>query len=152
MKWGLKMILQTLSASHHGETQLQNIVNTSDLISWIILALFLTTIGILIARKKVEANIRLLLCILGFILVFDELWMLGIPLGHILPDMSDFHVEGVHHWMFGLSFLFVCTINVLFSPKIEGDKNKTMLNDQLRLVQGGSLFLIIIILLKDLNS
>jgi hypothetical protein len=41
--------------------------------------------------------------------------MFGIPLGHILPDMSDFHIEGFHHWMFGFLLMAVIMIQSLYS-------------------------------------
>ena len=47
-------------------------------------------------------RIALLIFIVGAILFYDELWMFGLPYGHILPDLSFLHVEPFHHWMWGL--------------------------------------------------
>ena len=43
--------------------------------------------------------------IIGAILVIDELWMFGIPIGPILPDLSQWHIEPYHHWMVGVALL-----------------------------------------------
>lgn len=33
-----------------------------------------------------------IICILtGIVFLVDELWMFGLPIGHILPDLSEFH-------------------------------------------------------------
>lgn len=59
-------------------------------------------------RTKWELFAVSMLILFGMILVIDELWMFGIPVGHILPDLS--WVDGgnpyVHHWMLGLLLIF----------------------------------------------
>ncbi|MFW9778230.1 MAG: hypothetical protein ACFFE8_05185 [Candidatus Heimdallarchaeota archaeon] len=62
--------------------------------------------------------------LVGIVLFFDELWMLGIPLGHILPDMSDFHIEGLHHWMLGLFLMILSGISVIYSTLSQLNEKK----------------------------
>lgn len=87
----------------------------SDLISLAILFTILAILGVLIVRSRVRQNYRIILFLVGFILFFDELWMFGIPLGRILPDMSDFHIEGFHHWMLGLFLMVLIGMSYIFS-------------------------------------
>lgn len=70
-----------------------------------------------------KKNDKILLCIIvfaiGFILFIDEIrivWFLEglIPLlddigfpERILPDLSAFHIAGLHHWMFGFILMLV---------------------------------------------
>ena len=52
-------------------------------------------------RNKV---IGLLLLIIGLVLVLDEIWMFGVPLGGpgwLIGDWRFIHVEPFHHWMLG---------------------------------------------------
>ncbi len=59
-------------------------------------------------KKRVLAAIFL---ITGTVFFLDELWMLGVPFGHILPDLSQFHIApfGIeyHHWMTGVILLIL---------------------------------------------
>lgn len=47
-----------------------------------------------------------LLVFIGFILFIDELALLNIPgvpvSGWLLGDLSEWHIIGLHHWMYGL--------------------------------------------------
>lgn len=40
--------------------------------------------------------------------------MFGIPLGGILPDLSAFHIEGMHHWMLGVLLMTLVGMSYLF--------------------------------------
>lgn len=73
---------------------------------------FLPNIRNIACTINIKTIFRIYTCYLFF---FDELWMFGIPLGHILPDMSDFHIEGFHHWMFGFLLMAVIMIQSLYS-------------------------------------
>jgi hypothetical protein len=84
-----------------------------------ILTLFISTIGISIVQKKLKKNLLIIVFFAGFILFVDELWMLGIPFGHILPDMSAVHIEGVHHWMIGLAFMIVLMVSYFCSKYMQ---------------------------------
>ncbi|MHA2156151.1 MAG: hypothetical protein ACXABU_12475 [Candidatus Hodarchaeales archaeon] len=82
----------------------------SEVVTVIILTLFTLAIGISIVQKKLKENLLIIVFFAGFILFVDELWMLGIPFGYILPDMSVLHIEGVYHWMIGLAFMIVLMV------------------------------------------
>jgi hypothetical protein len=45
------------------------------------------------------------------IFILDELWMFGLPFGHILPDLSEFHIAlfglQYHHWMTGIILIIL---------------------------------------------
>jgi hypothetical protein len=53
-------------------------------------------------KRKILA---LLFMITGIVFLTDELWMFGLPIGHVLPDLSEFHIAlfgfQYHHWMTG---------------------------------------------------
>lgn len=53
-------------------------------------------------RMKKGTLVVLTLVLLGLVLLIDELWMFGIPIGGLLPDMTEYHVEPFHHWMLGI--------------------------------------------------
>ena len=61
---------------------------------------------------------NILLLFIGAILVIDELWMFGIPVGPILPDLSAWHVEPFHHWMVGLVMI---VLGLFFLNQDEAD-------------------------------
>jgi hypothetical protein len=54
-------------------------------------------------RKR---GIAVFLFLIGLVFLVDELWMFGFPIGHILPDLSEFHIAPFgfqyHHWMTGI--------------------------------------------------
>lgn len=60
-------------------------------------------------RKKRDFAILLLLA--GIVFLIDELWMFGLPIGHILPNLSEFHIAPFgfqyHHWMTGIVLLIL---------------------------------------------
>jgi hypothetical protein len=88
--------------------------------------------------------------IVGFILFFDELWMFGIPLGHILPDMTDFHIEGMHHWMLGVFLMVLVGISYLFSiinNQFEKKWNYKVTDEQKGLLIAGFLLMVVISIL-----
>lgn len=53
----------------------------------------------------------ILLILIGIVCLIDELWMFGLPIGHILPDLSEFHITPFgfqyHHWMTGIILIFL---------------------------------------------
>ena len=57
-------------------------------------------------KRKVLAAVLILV---GIVFLVDELWMFGLPIGHILPDLSEFHIAlfgfQYHHWMTGIILL-----------------------------------------------
>jgi len=71
--------------------------------------------------------------IVGFILFIDELRIIpfleflipflddiGFP-ERILPDLSAFHIGGVHHWMIGIVLMIFCVGGlVLTVKKVDG--------------------------------
>lgn len=58
--------------------------------------------------------LAIILILIGVIFLVDELWMFGLPIGHILPDLSEFHIAPFgfqyHHWMTGIILLFVALV------------------------------------------
>lgn len=68
-------------------------------------------------RREVFAIILLLS---GIVFITDELWMFGLPWGHILPDLSEFHIAlfgfQYHHWMTGAILVVVAGV-ILRSEK-----------------------------------
>ena len=56
--------------------------------------------------------------IVGFILFLDEITMVFpflIDMGvkdRFLGDLSAFHIEGFHHWYFGVFLIFVCCVGL----------------------------------------
>ncbi len=54
------------------------------------------------------------LFLIGLVFLADELWMFGLPIGHILPDLSEFHIAPFgfqyHHWMTGLILLSIAAV------------------------------------------
>jgi hypothetical protein len=65
------------------------------------------TVRINMSKRKALA---LILLITGIAFLIDELWMFGLPIGHILPDLSEFHIAlfgfQYHHWMTGIILIF----------------------------------------------
>ena len=54
--------------------------------------------------------IGLVLFVIGLVLLLDEIWMFGIPLGSpgwLIGDWSWLHVEPFHHWMLGVVLMFL---------------------------------------------
>ncbi|MFX0207151.1 MAG: hypothetical protein ACFFDT_14270 [Candidatus Hodarchaeota archaeon] len=74
--------------------------------------------------------------IVGFILFLDEIRIIpflegltpflddiGFP-ERIIPDLSQFHIAGLHHWMFGILFMLGCGVGLIYTfKKVEDDKN-----------------------------
>jgi hypothetical protein len=62
-------------------------------------------------RRRVLAIILLLS---GLVFLVDELWMFGLPIGHVLPDLSEFHIAlfgfQYHHWMTGLVLITIAVL------------------------------------------
>ncbi|MFX0123487.1 MAG: hypothetical protein ACFFAE_07580 [Candidatus Hodarchaeota archaeon] len=78
--------------------------------------------------------------IVGFILFIDEirdipflegltpfLDDIGFP-ERILPDLSQFHIAGLHHWMFGVLIMLGCCIGLIYTFKKVDDKNNYVWN------------------------
>lgn len=106
---------QLISSNSQNDSENQNSKIISDLFSLAVLIASFALLGILIVRRQVKRNLRIVFFLAGFILFFDELWMFDIPLGRILPDMSDFHIEGLHHWMLGLFLMVLIGMYTIFS-------------------------------------
>lgn len=56
--------------------------------------------------------LRMILLIIGVILVVDQLYLFGIPIGPFLPDLSGLdpsqpYTDVFHHWMVGVVLIFV---------------------------------------------
>ncbi|PNX52306.1 MAG: hypothetical protein BV458_10260 [Thermoplasmata archaeon M9B2D] len=62
--------------------------------------------------------LAIILILIGVVFLVDELWMFGLPIGHILPDLSEFHIAPFgfqyHHWMTGIILLIV-SLALLYS-------------------------------------
>jgi hypothetical protein len=69
----------------------------------------------MIMTKTVRSIFALVIFIVGALLFYDEVWMFGLPYGHILPDLSFLHVGPIHHWMWGLLMMIV---SLLYLVKI----------------------------------
>ncbi|MHA2202938.1 MAG: hypothetical protein ACW991_04560 [Candidatus Hodarchaeales archaeon] len=103
--------------------------------------------------NQIGIGIQLILFLVGFVLFYDELWMFGIPLGRILPDLSPFHIEGFHHWMVGLSLMLVIIIHFIFSRIIQKTEQKQHVMDkQKRIIFTGSLFILFFVFLLIFSS
>jgi hypothetical protein len=50
----------------------------------------------------------------GIVFLVDELWMFGLPIGHVLPDLSEFHIAPFglqyHHWMTGIILIIAAAL------------------------------------------
>ena len=54
--------------------------------------------------------IGIALIVIGVVLVADQLWLFGIPIGPFLPDLSSWDITGspvIHHWMLGVVLVIV---------------------------------------------
>jgi hypothetical protein len=64
-----------------------------------------------VTKRKAFA---IILILSGIVFLTDELWMFGLPIGHILPDLSEFHIAPFgfqyHHWMTGIILIFFAGI------------------------------------------
>ncbi|MFX1505519.1 MAG: hypothetical protein ACFFDC_05320 [Promethearchaeota archaeon] len=74
--------------------------------------------------------------IVGFILFLDEIRIIpflegltpflddiGFP-ERLLPDLSQFHIGDLHHWMFGILIMLGCGVGLIYTlKKVEKDKN-----------------------------
>lgn len=63
--------------------------------------------------------LRMFLLIIGLILVFDQLYLFGIPFGPFLPNLAELDPTGsdvIHHWMLGVVLIFVALF-VIREPK-----------------------------------
>lgn len=58
--------------------------------------------------------LAIVLVLIGIVFLVDELWMFGLPIGHILPDLSEFHIAPFgfqyHHWMTGIILLILALV------------------------------------------
>lgn len=59
-------------------------------------------------------GLAIIFILAGLVFLVDELWMFGLPVGHILPDLSEFHIAPFgfqyHHWMTGIILLVLALI------------------------------------------
>lgn len=73
--------------------------------------------------------------LVGFILFIDEIriipfleWLnpfldtIGFP-ERLIPDLSQFHIAGFHHWMFGLLLMLGCGVGLVYTFKTADDEN-----------------------------
>jgi len=64
-----------------------------------------------VTKRKALA---IVLVLIGIVFLVDELWMFGLPIGHILPDLSEFHIAPFgfqyHHWMTGIILLILALV------------------------------------------
>ena len=55
--------------------------------------------------------LAILFILVGLVFLVDELWMFGLPIGHVLPDLSEFRIAPFgfqyHHWMTGIILLVI---------------------------------------------
>ena len=98
--------------------------------------------------NQIGLYLQFILFLVGFILFYDELWMFGIPLGRILPDLTIFHVEGFHHWMVGLSLMLVVAIHYILSKLIQKtEKEQQAMDIRKRIFLIASLFIVFFLFL-----
>jgi parallel beta-helix repeat protein len=105
--------------------------------------------------NQISIFVRLIFFLVGFILFYDELWMFGIPLGRILPDLSDFHIDGVHHWMFGLFLMLVVVMHFIYSSliqMIEQKQNYKVKDRHNRFIFTGLVFIVFFIFLLSFSN
>lgn len=73
--------------------------------------------------------------LVGFILFIDEIRIvpflegltpflddIGFP-ERLFPDLSQFHIAGLHHWMFGILFMLGCGVGLVYTFKKVDDTN-----------------------------
>ena len=78
-------------------------------------------------KKKMLLGLFLIGFIVGFVLFIDEIRIIPILEGlnpflddigfpeRILPDLSQFHIAGIHHWMFGILFMIGCGFGFIYT-------------------------------------
>ena len=63
-----------------------------------------------------KRDFAILLFLAGIVFLVDELWMFGLPIGHVLPDLSEYHIAPFgfqyHHWMTGLILITLSTFTL----------------------------------------
>jgi hypothetical protein len=68
--------------------------------------------------------LAIILILTGIVFLVDELWMFGLPIGHILPNLSEFHITILglqyHHWMTGTVLIVLALI--IFHSTAKGQK------------------------------
>lgn len=72
-------------------------------------------------REDLRSILRVVavaLIIIGFILLLDEAWMFGYSIGGFLGDWSAFHIEPLHHWMWGIIMIYA-GIGIIMADKME---------------------------------
>ena len=80
-------------------------------------------------KKNLLMGLLIIGFIIGLILFIDEIRIvpfldgltpflddIGFP-ERILPDLSQFHIAGVHHWMFGVLLMLVCGLGLIYTVK-----------------------------------
>jgi len=73
--------------------------------------------------------------LVGFILFIDEIRIvpfletltpllddIGFP-ERILPDLSQIHIDSLHHWMFGVLIMLGCGVGLIYTFKKVDDEN-----------------------------
>ena len=74
--------------------------------------------------------------LIGFILFLDEIRIIPFMEGltpflndmgfpeRLLPDLSQFHIAGLHHWIFGILLMLGCGVGLIYTFKrAETDNN-----------------------------
>ena len=77
------------------------------------LLLVLFGIGFIVGSILFIDEIRIIPLLEGLTPFLDDI---GFP-ERILPDLSAFHVAGLHHWMFGFVLMVVCGVGLVYTFK-----------------------------------
>ncbi|MFX0051376.1 MAG: hypothetical protein ACFFAJ_09710 [Candidatus Hodarchaeota archaeon] len=80
-------------------------------------------------KKNLIILFLIIVFFVGFILFIDEIRIIpflealtpllddiGFP-ERILPDLSAFHIAGLHHWVFGVLIMLICCAGLVYTIK-----------------------------------
>ncbi|MHA1978491.1 MAG: hypothetical protein ACW98F_08895 [Candidatus Hodarchaeales archaeon] len=80
-------------------------------------------------KKNLLLSVLIIGFLVGLILFIDEIRIvpflegltpflddIGFP-ERLLPDLSQFHIAGVHHWMFGVLLMLGCCLGLIYTIK-----------------------------------
>lgn len=80
-------------------------------------------------KKNLLMGLFIIGFLVGFILFMDEIRIIPLLEGlkpflddigypeRLLPDLSEFHIAGVHHWMFGVLLMLGCGLGLIYTIK-----------------------------------
>lgn len=77
------------------------------------LLLVLFIIGFIIGLILFLDEIRIVPYLEGITPLLDDI---GFP-ERILPDLSQFHIAGLHHWIFGVVLMLGCGVGLVYTVK-----------------------------------